>query len=278
MCNDYQMKRLLSIDVGIKNLAFCIFDVTESAYTIVSWDVFNLCGTPPVCNQQTSKGICKRMAKYQKGSIKCCKTCAKKTNLIIPSEKLLKANQTRTNVSDLKSIAEDYGVCIPKNAKKKDIQDRITHFMEVSALEAVPKTSASDLSLVDIGIAIRNSFDTSLFLSIDTVIIENQISPIANRMKTIQGMIAQFFIMRQIEDVHFVSAANKLKPFIQGKTTYKERKALGITTTRNIIHENEEHILWREHFSKHTKKDDLADSFLQGLWYIDKNIHNIHPS
>ena len=32
---------------------------------------------------------------------------------------------------------------------------------------------------------------------IDTVIIENQISPIANRMKTLQGMIAQYFIMKE---------------------------------------------------------------------------------
>jgi hypothetical protein len=25
-----------------------------------------------------------------------------------------------------------------------------------------------------------------------------------------------------------------------------------------------------EHFSRHSKKDDLADSFLQGLWYINQ--------
>ena len=32
--------------------------------------------------------------------------------------------------------------------------------------------------------------------SITHVFIENQISPIANRMKTIQGMLAQYFIMK----------------------------------------------------------------------------------
>ena len=25
---------------------------------------------------------------------------------------------------------------------------------------------------------------------------------------------------------------------------------------------------WIEYFDKHKKKDDLADSYLQGLWYI----------
>ena len=27
---------------------------------------------------------------------------------------------------------------------------------------------------------------------------------------------------------------------------------------------------WIEHFEKHKKKDDLADSFLQGIWYINE--------
>jgi hypothetical protein len=77
-----------------------------------------------------------------------------------------------------------------------------------------------------------------------------------------------WFCLGQI--VHFVSASNKLKQFVQGKTTYKERKALGITTTQNIIHEKPELNKWKEHFSRHSKKDDLADSFLQGLWYINQ--------
>ena len=28
---------------------------------------------------------------------------------------------------------------------------------------------------------------------------------------------------------------------------------------------------WIEHFNTHKKKDDLADSFLQGLWFIKNN-------
>ena len=36
------------------------------------------------------------------------------------------------------------------------------------------------------------------------VIIENQISPIANRMKTIQGMITQYFIMKNIYNVEYI--------------------------------------------------------------------------
>ena len=60
---------------------------------------------------------------------------------------------------------------------------------------------------------------------IDIVIIENQISTIASRMKTLQGMIAQYFIMRGTPCIEFISAANKLKMFMtKKKTTYTERK------------------------------------------------------
>jgi len=264
--------RLLSIDVGIKNMAYCILDIEMGNYTIAAWDVINLCGAPPMCNRQTKKGQCNRLAKYVKGHVTCCKSCAKNTGLVIPSANLLRAKLGRTKISDLRIIAKDHGVEISKIAKKKDIQSSIASFMQESALELVSITLASEMSLINIGIALRNAFDTDLFLSADTVIIENQISPIANRMKTIQGMIAQFFIMRDIEDVHFISAANKLKPYIQGKTTYKERKTLGISTTQNIIHDNKDIDKWQEHFNMHSKKDDLADSFLQGLWFINQNI------
>ena len=51
------------------------------------------------------------------------------------------------------------------------------------------------------------------------------------------------------------------------KTTYKERKKLSILVTNCIITE-----FYPEHnyFSKHKKKDDLADCFLQLLDYLVK--------
>ena len=96
-------------------------------------------------------------------------------------------------------------------------------------------------------------------------------------MKMIQGMIAQYFIMSGIPAVTCVSSMNKLKAFTesqnktdhtkgdQNKNEYKDRKKLGIEITKNIIGDMKD---WITFFIAHKKKDDLADSFLQGIWFL----------
>ena len=122
---------------------------------------------------------------------------------------------------------------------------------------------------------------------IDHVIIENQISPIANRMKTIQGMIAQYFIMSDVsvEHIEFVSSINKLKEFgadtststnkiipDKKKLNYSDRKKLGISRCLNILTNDFRFQEKSDFFISHKKKDDLADCFLQGLWFIQNKI------
>lgn len=267
--------KILSIDVGIKNLAYCLLDITNGSYNIIAWDVINLCGKPMICNQTLKNGFCKRSAKYRKQQLQCCKICAKKHEFIIPDKTLETLTKKRMKLVDIKEIALQYGIELPDKSKKPQIIEAIDNFKKLNCFDIVETKSASEMSLVDVGIAIREHLDKAPFLSADKVLIENQISPIANRMKTIQGMIAQFFIMKSIEDIEFVSAANKLKAFTNGvKTSYKERKALGIQTTFSVISEQSHLSSWIEHFHKHSKKDDLADSFLQGLWYITKQDTN----
>ena len=216
--------KILSIDVGIKNLALSLIEGDDLDYVIKDWRVINLCGEKQICSQITKKGPCKNTAKFINGGATTCKRCLNKKHV----------------------VAVD---CVP-----------------------IKETNAKDISLIDIGVAIKEKleqYNTTFNLSALTkLLIENQISPIANRMKTIQGMIAQFFIMKNLtsDNIEFVSATNKLKPFIgQKKTSYKERKSLSISVTVDLIKDK---ILWYEFFKKHNKKDDLADCFLQGLWFL----------
>jgi hypothetical protein len=91
-------------------------------------------------------------------------------------------------------------------------------------------------------------------------------------MKTLQGMIAQYFIMKNTTDIHFISAANKLKEYVSKKTTYSERKKMGIEICEELLVNNEQFGKHLEMFHTHKKKDDLADCFLQGIWYLRDTI------
>ena len=53
---------VLSIDVGMKNLAYCILKVENNEYKIIDWDVINLCNDKKyICQFPTKKnGICEK--------------------------------------------------------------------------------------------------------------------------------------------------------------------------------------------------------------------------
>ena len=164
--------------------------------------------------------------------------------------------------------------------------DEVKAYLEQNCLEKITykKTkNASQVDLVVVGKAMKHLLDkVSVLPEVTHVIIENQISPIANRMKTIQGMLAQYFIMRNDNcSIEFISSANKLKQFtdvnnnsskkrksagaIIQNPNYKEHKKDSIYYCSRIIETNFPD--WSTALQK-DKQDDLADAFLQGLWYF----------
>ena len=63
---------------------------------------------------------------------------------------------------------------------------------------------------------------------------------------------------------------NKLKLFHSGPTTYAQRKKIGIDCVKKLIIANK----WDTGFEKHKKKDDLADTLLQLIWYLNNINYN----
>ncbi len=150
-------------------------------------------------------------------------------------------------------------------------------------------TYAHDLDLITYGRNMMKHLDAILFTDpataavvapIDMMIIENQISTLASRMKTLQGMITQYFIMKHIPQIEFISASCKLKLFTDANSedggvdasTYADRKKSGILVCRSLGEISRKHhsdyVKWMPVFENHKKKDDLADCFLQGLWRV----------
>ena len=71
----------------------------------------------------------------------------------------------------------------------------------------------------------------------------------------------------------FISSSNKLKDVDNKNSSYSERKKLGVSETINTL-ENKNYSNWIDLFKSHKKKDDLADCFLQGIWYLNNKLKN----
>lgn len=270
--------KILSIDVGIKNLAYCLFYIHKPGIIeIDSWDVINLANdnsNKKCCGFYKNKNPCTHQAKYYYDTNYYCKTHAKKSNFLLPKKHLQKTYISKQKVYDIKQLCIKYELDISGCNVKKDFVGLLHVFLQKTVLKPVPHINASSINLVILGRNINTTFNIIFDKHIiDCVIIENQISPIANRMKTLQGMLAQYFIMKNIPTIEFISSANKLKHFITNKKklNYKERKKEGINIVQKIANNKPFLSKWFEFFNKHTKKDDLADCFLQGLWYLKEH-------
>ena len=44
--------KILSIDVGIINLAYCLIEIKDNKYKILSWDTINLCSETYICKEK----------------------------------------------------------------------------------------------------------------------------------------------------------------------------------------------------------------------------------
>ncbi|MHC5089353.1 MAG: hypothetical protein ACYSOT_07080 [Planctomycetota bacterium] len=269
--------KLLSIDIGIKNLALCIIEnIDDKIFKIVFWQVINLCEENiDLCNYcnntKTPNKPCNKPAKFFKHSNYYCKLHSCKSDYkILPTEFY---NYNRLKINSLIDLAKEYNIPrdIPPN--KENIIKNIQQYINNNYLEYINKnTNANDINLIDIGISIKNNLDKINFDNIDKVLIENQISPIATRMKSIQGMISQYFILKNIFDIQFISSANKLKLFSSSKnTTYNERKKLSIEYTKDLLNKYNIDENYITSFVASKKKDDLADCFLQGYWFLITN-------
>jgi hypothetical protein len=264
--------KVLSIDVGIKNLAFCLFVKSEDSdhFSIQQWDIINL-------SESKETSLCKecnKPAKFKKQDLCYCLKHSKKQAFQIPGPEQKLTFINKQKIQKLYEIADSHKIIYEPKCKKADLVKKINDHISCHYFENIESVKAADVDLFQIGIHIKNKFN-KLFEKedlIDYVIIENQISPIATRMKTIQGMIVQYFIMSSIVVPHmeFISASNKLKNFKSNeKTTYSERKKLGITKCLEIINNDFRFHKHVDYFTNHKKKDDLADSFLQGIYFIN---------
>jgi hypothetical protein len=277
------MHTIISIDVGIVKLAFALFKRLEGTHEFVldKWSVVNLTrdsiiDAPLVCCECVKKATC------TKNGVHFCAKHGKKSGGLLPSSELKLSNINKLKKDQVLELMTNLGLVAPVSNSKQDLVKALKDYIDKHVLQPLAKTNASKLDLNTIGRNIKQNFDAIDMCHIDEVIIENQIGPQAIRMKTIQGMLSQYFIMRHDNvSIKFVNASNKLKCDVPPlatdelvtETTYKDRKDMGIHMCKHIIQTNELYTAGWLGFINSKKKvtgiADLADCFLQGLWYIN---------
>lgn len=288
---------MISFDVGIKHLAFCLFE--KDTNKIVNWGVIDLSeeegggggggGKAASAAAATIEkcSFCKTKSFVRNDSMMYCKRHLKEKveNPFILSN----PDINKLTVKEMLKIQQliPNGGLFPKNPKKEELKTNVSPyipklcFIPVNVKEK--KTNVSNISLIILGKNMKSELDKLDFGDLDTVIIENQLGPIATRMKTIQGMLAQYFIMKfpSLLKIECVSSQNKLKNSLSTDTTtgscsssssstsYKGRKQLSVDICKTMLLKSQQNE-FLEMLEKAKKKDDLADSYLQGIYYLSR--------
>ena len=252
--------KLISFDVGLRNLAYCVLEGTSRAdVKIVDWNIIDVLG------EQSGVGAarcfkCTAAARYEHasdGTFACSRHTPKK------KETVTKAALGKKSPIELIGEIERVGLKTDSTKKADLVKLLYNHARQNTWKKCVASSTAG--SVMDMSPAIMKSLDARLssWNGADAVCIENQPE---RRMYAVQAMLQMYFTMRGIASAG-VSATHKLSNIVttdDSVTSYKGRKKTGITHAYALVPAENQ-----EHFKKHPKKDDLADSFLQGLWVLE---------
>jgi len=250
--------RLISFDVGLRNLAFCVMEGTNRKdVKIIHWDLIDVMAEgsghdAPKCFK------CKKPANWLKvdGDTYACTRHRPKNGTPVT-----KASLNKKTIDTLKTEAEGCG--LTGTTKKSLVEVLYKHYSQGVWKRCIKSTK--QCSVVDLSAPISHSLELrrKLWEGADLVACEQQPD---KRMLCVQAMIHMWFVCQKMKCVG-VSASHKLTNIttLEDHTkTYKGRKKTGILHATQLVPE-----VWKTYMLKHPKKDDLADCFLQGLWIME---------
>jgi hypothetical protein len=308
--------RILSFDVGIKNLAYCYLDVSgTTTTTLLDWKVLDLlhmthADPPPVdvsyslctsvLSTSTKKNVkvCGKRAKYQKNAQCFCEKHAKLcTEWLIPKRAYEPTSLMKLKNPALEALLGQHQLTMEgaTSRTKKAMVEVLGNYYETKMYRLIGEpvghaghaTTAKTLDLITLG---RNMFRALDALPLfqesppDVVLIENQISTLASRMKTVQGELTMYYVMRfPAAHIEYISSKNKLKSFVTNEPVasdsnakYKQHKRDGITYATQLLQQHPGMQAWLPSLAT-KKKDDLADCFLQGMYWIHNCLGRARP-
>jgi hypothetical protein len=247
--------KLVSFDVGLRNLAFCILEGTSrSDVKILHWDLIDVMAEGAGHDNPKCFKCCKPANWKQAEKYAC--TIHKKSGKV-----QTKVSLSKKTLEELKKEAANLNI---QGTTKKMLVDALYVYYASSVWKRCVK-SCKQGSVVDLAPLINTSLKsrTAIWTGSHKVIFEQQPD---KRMMAVQAMMHMWFECHGYS-TKGVSAVHKLTNMVtvdDSTKTYKGRKKTGILHASSLVPSE-----WKDYMLKHPKKDDLADAFLQGLWFIE---------
>ena len=212
--------KILSFDVGIKNLAYCLFSINccnDNLLKILKWDVVNLCDT--IVSKKYTCSLCKKNAHYY---LNTSADEEEKEDDIINSTLYCKKHAIQTKLVMYEGDDKSKSKCRVKSKSNSKESSKKMVYPHLKIIVPPKEQNACDVDMIVLGKNLKTKFDLifseynhtpqspqsnengSHISGIDAVVIENQIGPLAGRMKMLQGMIAQYFIMMNVDKIEFI--------------------------------------------------------------------------
>lgn len=246
---------IASFDIGIKNLAYCVLTYNPTnilnKYFIYDWDVINLFDD---CE-----------------SNQCCKCNETKSNK--------SKNETKSNKSNKKNSYYKY-----ENKYYCKNHLRINTFNETEKLNIYRTYSVKNIEYFELAKLMIESLDKIDFKYCDQIIIESQPN-LQQKMKNLSMLLFNYFIIKyiinngnnninnKVKSIQFINSRNKLKvydgPYVECnlKNQYNRNKYYSKEYCKYYV----SHSKFNIYYLNSKKQDDLADCFLQGVWYLLNN-------
>lgn len=221
--------KILSFDVGIKNLSFCVLNDK----IIEDWGILNIC-TDDVCDHCSKDGKqCDKSAKFvDKDGFKVC-----------PGHSKLKSYSDKKfkKVSKKNNPMLDQGKCIVENLQKKD------NFLDVDLVVIENQPALKNPTMKSIQMIIYSYFLINGVTNDSSKVTNIEMINARNKLKAYKGPVVPCII----------------------KDKYKKTKFLGIEYCKYMINESEQDQKFIDLFVNSKKKDDLADAYLQGMYVLN---------
>jgi len=225
--------KILSFDVGIKNLSFCLLNDS----IIEDWGILNIC-TDDVCehcNKKTSQRCDKSVKFRDKDGFQLC-----------PAHKKLKqySDKKFKGCPKKKNPMLDQGKCIVETLQKKD------NFLKVDLVVIENQPALKNPTMKSIQMILYSYFLIQGVTNDDSSIDSMQMINARNKLKAYTGPKVDCDI----------------------KDKYKKTKFLGIEYCKYMINQSNQGDIWISLFSSSKKKDDLADAYLQGIYVLKSKV------